>query len=79
VISLFSSSPKKSDAIELNDEDNRARIEAAIERAIEIPEVAIGDEMKAFFAHEKVSEKPAVDPWDVVKEFMREDASEHAA
>lgn len=81
MISLFSSSSKASDPIELKEDANRARLQAVIERVIQMPEVAITDEMQRFFAHEAVSEKAeaAVDPWDALKDFVREEMRENAA
>jgi len=84
VISLFSNSPKKDVSSQLEDQAVRARIEETINWAIEVPEVTIPDEMQEFFARDEASEtaKPeaaAADPWDVVKEFMREEVTENAA
>jgi hypothetical protein len=79
VISLFSSAPAKETAPE--DEAKRAQIQSVIDRAIEVPEVAIPEEMQAFFARSEESEKaePEVNPWDVVKEFMRDGLTQSAA
>ena len=82
MISLFASA-QKDNSIDFEEEANRARIQAVIDRVIEVPEVAIADEMQAFFAGKEASEsvKPAgvMDPWDALKDFVREEVTENAA
>ncbi|MGA2730561.1 MAG: hypothetical protein ABSE96_22330 [Terracidiphilus sp.] len=58
---LFSRSPKNDNLIEPDEEANRARIQAAIDRAIQIPEVVIPQrhEMKQFPARENANENAA--------------------
>jgi hypothetical protein len=58
---LFSRSPKKDNPIESDEEANRARIQLAIDRAIQIPEVEIPErhEVKQFPAREDVNENAA--------------------
>ncbi len=81
MISLFSNAPVKEKPVNLEEEAKRAKIQSVIDRAIEVPEMAIPEEMQKFFAREEASEKaePAVNPWDVVKDFMRDGLSENAA
>lgn len=59
-MSLFSRSPKSDDSIEA-EETNRARIQAAIDRAIQIIETEVPEpqEVKEFFACEEVRENAA--------------------
>jgi hypothetical protein len=92
VISLFSSSPKKENSIELAEEADRARIQATIDRALQMPEaqITLRNEVQQFSVHEEVSENgtaPALQmpeetiaPWDVLKQFIvREEVAESAA
>ncbi len=81
MISLFSSAAVKDNPIHLEEDANRARLQAVIDRVIQVPEVAITDEMQPFFANEAVTEKAeaAVDPWDALKDFVREEVTENAA
>jgi len=59
VISLFSRSEKKDDLKVSDEEADRARIQAAIDRAIQIPEVEIPERHEQSPAPEEVSENAA--------------------
>jgi hypothetical protein len=58
---LFSRSPEKDNSIESDEEANRARIQAAIDRALLIPEIEIPQrpEVNQFSALERVTENAA--------------------
>jgi hypothetical protein len=91
VISLFSNSPKKDLTRELDEEASRARVQAAIERALYIPEVevSVAPQVQEISSLDVACEsancatmnsEAAVDPWDVVKDFLvREELNENAA
>ena len=60
-MSLFSRSPKKDSSTEPDDEMTRARIQAAIERALQVPEPEVPPFYKAkqFSGRDKASENAA--------------------
>lgn len=76
VISLFSRSEKNAASIESNEESS-ARIQAAIERALRMPEPDMSDlpEGMQFSTQGAANKKSevAMDPWDALKEFVVHD------
>lgn len=83
MISLFSRSERNAASIESNEESS-ARIQAAIERALRMPELDMSDlpegmQFSAQVAANKKSEVP-MDPWDALKEFVvHDERGENAA
>ena len=61
MISLFSNSQKKDSSIESDQDAKRARLQAAIDRAIQIPEVEVAQphEVTQFPARENIAENAA--------------------